>query len=260
MTGATLSHLDVAVEAARAAARVAVDYWRRPLAVTAKGYRDVVTEADFAAQDAAVSVIQSRFPAAAILGEENLTPAGAAETLWVIDPIDGTSNYSRHVPIFCVSVGVVQGGRPAAGAVYDPLRDYLFTAARGLGAKLNGSPIHVSEVNDVGEAILGVDWAREPAVRARALAWVGRLASECRTVRAIGSAALAMCYLAAGWIDLYYNLSLKPWDGAATQVILEEAGACATIPLGAAWDYMQPSVFASNGLLHSVFSPLSGNA
>ena len=252
MTGATLSHLDVAVEAARAAARVAVDYWRTPLAITAKGYRDVVTEADFAAQDAAVRVIQSRFPAAAILGEENLTPAGEAETLWVIDPIDGTSNYSRHVPIYCVSVGVVQGERPVAGAVYDPLRDYLFTAERGLGAQLNGSSIHVSQVNDLGEAILGVDWGREPAVRARSLAWLGRLAAECRTVRAIGSAALAMCYLAAGWIDLYFNFSLKPWDGAATQLIIEEAGGRLTTPLGEAWDYTQPSVVASNGRLHAV--------
>lgn len=247
------SYLDVAAEAARAAARTALERYHKPLVITRKGFRDIVTEADFAAQDAAVKVIQSHFPGASILGEENLTPRDEADTLWVIDPIDGTSNYARHFPVFCVSIGVVQHGRPVAGAVYDPLQAHLFTAEPGLGAKLNGSSIHVSDVGALADALLDVDWGHEPDVRRRALGLLDRIATECRTVRAIGSAALGMCYLAAGWIDLYYNLALKPWDGAAAQLILEEAGACVTNPLGGAWDYTQPALFASNGLLHPVF-------
>jgi len=249
----TPSLAEIAVEAAQAAARVALDRFHKPLAVSSKGFRDIVTEADFAAQDAAVHVIRSQFPDAAILGEENLVPAVDSDVVWVIDPIDGTSNYARGLPIFCVSIGVVQDDRPVAGAVYDPLRHHLFTAERGLGACLNGSPIRVSRVSAVADAILGVDWGREPEVRRRAFDLLNRLATECRTVRAIGSAALGMCYVAVGWIDLYFNFAIKPWDCAATQVIMEEAGARLTTPLGAAWGYTQPAVFASNGLLHHAF-------
>ncbi len=245
--------LKIAIEAARAAGRIALDSYHKTLVITVKGPRDIVTEADFAAQDAAVSVIRSRFPDAAILGEENLTPREESDTVWVIDPIDGTVNYARRFPIFCVSIGVVQHGRPIAGAVYDPLRDHLFTARRGLGAQLNESPIHVSSVGDLSHAILGLDWGHEPDVRRRALDLLDRIATECRTARAIGSAALGMCYLAAGWIDLFFNLALKPWDGAAGQVILEEAGARMTTPNGQAWDYTQPAALISNGLLHSAF-------
>ncbi len=245
--------LRTAIEAARAAARVALDRQRAPLAVTAKGFRDIVTEADFAAQDAAVAAIRLRFPSAAILGEEGLNPESAADTLWVIDPIDGTTNYARRFPVFCVSIGVVHGGRPIAGVVYDPLRDHLFTAERGRGAWLNGAPIRVSDMRALPDAILALDWGQSHDERRRALALLAAIARECRSVRAIGSAALAMCYLAAGWIDLFFNLSLKPWDGAATQVIIEEAGGRITTPRGEAWDYTQPSALASNGHLHFVF-------
>jgi myo-inositol-1(or 4)-monophosphatase len=244
-----------AAEATRAAARVALDRFDKPLAITAKGFRDIVTEADFAAQDAAVAAIRWRFPDAAILGEENLAPPDDADTVWVIDPIDGTTNYARSIPFFCVAIGMVRHGRPIAGAVYDPLRDHLFTAERSRGAFLNGRPIHVSAVSDVSDAILALDWGAQPEVRRRSVALLERISAECRTLRAVGSAALAMCYLAAGWIDLYFNLALKPWDGAATQVIIEEAGGRITNPLGQAWDYTQPAALASNGLLHSVFDP-----
>ena len=253
MKDRTPSYLEIAVEAAQAATRVAVDGLNRPLAVSRKGFRDIVTEADFAAQDAAVKVIHTQWPDAAVLGEENLTPEGEADTVWVIDPIDGTTNYARHLPIFCVSIGVVQHGQPIVGVVYDPLHDHLFTAERGLGANLNRSSIHVSTIHTIGDAILGLDWGRQPDVRQRAVALLDRISTRCGTVRAIGSAALAMCYLAAGWIDLYYNLSLKPWDGAATQIIVSEAGGCITNPQGGSWDYTQPAVFASNGLIHSEF-------
>jgi len=245
--------LHTAIEAARAAARVALDRQRAPLAVTAKGFRDIVTEADFAAQDAAVAAIRSGFPSAAILGEEGLSPESTADTLWVIDPIDGTTNYARRFPVFCVSIGVVQGGRPIAGAVYDPMRDHLFTAERGRGAQLNGAPVRVSDVRALPDAMLALDWGQSHDERRRALALLEAIARECRSVRAIGSAALAMCYLAAGWVDLFFNLSLKPWDGAATQVILEEAGGRITTPRGETWDYTQPSALASNGHLHFVF-------
>ncbi len=245
--------LHATIQAARAAARVSLDRFGKPLLVTDKGFRDLVTEADVAAQEAAVAAIRTRFPGAAILGEENLTPPDGAETVWVIDPIDGTANYARHFPVFCVSIAVVQRGAPIVGVVYDPLRDHLFAAERGRGAWLNGSPIRVSDVRELPEAILALDWGRALDKRRQSFDLLARIAAECRTVRAIGSAALAMCYLAAGWVDLFFNLALKPWDGAAGQVVIEEAGGRITTPRGEAWEYTQPAALASNGHLHFVF-------
>jgi len=245
--------LAAAADAARAAARVALDRFNRPRVVTSKGFRDIVTDADVAAQNAAVATILARFPDAAILGEENLAPPGGADTLWVIDPIDGTTNYARQFPTFAVSIGVAQRGQPVAGVVYDPVRDHLFAAEAGLGATLNGAPIHVSNVRALPDAILAVDWGQSPEDRRRTLTLLNAIATECRTVRAIGSATLAMCYLAAGWVDLFFNLALKPWDGAATQLIVTEAGGRVTNPQGGAWDYTQPAALASNGHLHFVF-------
>ena len=245
--------LTVAIDAARSAARVALERFDRPQIVTHKGFRDIVTEADIAAQNAAVAMILARFPEAAILGEEDLAPSTRADTVWVIDPIDGTTNYARQFPTFAVSIGVTQRGQPVAGAVYDPLRNHLFEAEAGRGATLNGAPIHVSEVQALPEAILAFDWGRSPEDRRRALTLVHAIVSECRTARAIGSAALAMCYLAAGWVDLFFNLVLKPWDGAAAQLIIAEAGGRMTNLQGETWDYTQPAAFASNGYLHFVF-------
>lgn len=245
--------LETAIDAARAAARSVRDSYHKPMTVRIKGFRDIVTEVDFTAQDVAVEAIRSRFPGAAILGEENLSPEFDAERMWIIDPIDGTTNYARGFPIFGISIGVTERGRSLAGVVYDPLHDYLFTAERGRGAMLNGSPIHVSDVRAVSEAIVALDWCPSPEDRLRTLALLNRLAVECRTVRAVGSAALAMCYLAAGWIDLFFNLALKPWDGAAAQVIVEEAGGRITAPDGRAWNYDAPSALASNGHLHFIY-------
>jgi myo-inositol-1(or 4)-monophosphatase len=245
--------LTAAIEAARAAARVALEAFRKPLAVRSKGFRDVVTEADFAAQDAAVARIRSQFPDAAILGEENLDPHRDAEVLWVIDPIDGTTNFARGFPFFCVSIGIIQSGRPIAGVVYDPLRDHLFSAERGRGARLNGASIRVSEIRELADAILALDWGQSPELRHRTLEYLVPIATECRTVRAVGAAARGLCYLAAGWIDLFYNLALKPWDGAAAQIIVEEAGGRVTTLSGEAWAYDRPSALASNGHLHFVF-------
>ncbi|HEY4690832.1 MAG TPA: inositol monophosphatase family protein [Anaerolineae bacterium] len=256
----TPSLLSTAVQGARAAGAVALDRFHTPVTISEKGFRDIVTEVDVLAQDAAVAAIRARFPDAAILGEENLQPPPDAETLWIVDPIDGTTNYARHFPCFSVSIGVVERERPIIGVIYDPLRDHLFTAERGRGAHWNGSPIRVSTVNRLQDAILALDWGRSADVRDQSLALLYSIAAECRSVRAIGSAALGMCYLAAGWVDLWFNLALKPWDGAAGQVIVEEAGGRITTPDREAWNYTRPGALASNGLLHSAFDRCSVRA
>jgi myo-inositol-1(or 4)-monophosphatase len=257
-TASPSPELRTAIRAAREAARVALERLDKPQSVTVKGFRDIMTEADVAAQDAAVSRIRAQYPDIPILAEENLTPQHIADAVWVIDPLDGTTNYARRFPVFCSSVGLVYKGRPIVGAIYDPLHDHLFVAERGQGARLNGSPIYASDTDALADAILALDWGHAPAIREKSINMLLRIAEECRSVRAIGSAALAMCYLAAGWIDLFYNLSLKPWDGAAAQVIMEEAGARVTTLRGETWDYTQADALASNGELHFIFDELTG--
>lgn len=250
--------LRTAIRAARDAAQAAIERLDKPQSITVKGFRDIVTEADVAAQDAAMARISAQYPGIPILAEENLRPKHIGDAVWVIDPIDGTTNYARGFPMFCSSVGLVYKGQPIVGAIYAPMLDQLFVAERGQGARLNGAPIYVSDTDVLAESILALDWGHDPAEREKSIGMLLRIAEECRSVRAIGSAALAMCYLAAGWIDLFYNLSLKEWDGAAAQVIMEEAGARVTTLKGETWDYTQPDALASNGELHFIFEELTG--
>jgi myo-inositol-1(or 4)-monophosphatase len=216
--------LDFATLIARAAGSLLRERYLQPREIHAKGWRDIYTDADLAAQETIVDLIRSHDPHAAILAEEGLAPPDGASAIWVIDPLDGTTNYVRHIPTFSTSVGFVRDGQPIIGAIYDPLHDDLFAAETDGGATLNGQPIQASNVADIAEAIIGLDWGRGVEARRIELDWIGRAGMQCRTVRAIGSAALGLCYLAAGWIDVYYHGALYPWDSAAGQIIAQEAG------------------------------------
>ena len=232
--------LEFTLGIARAGGHVLRERYGQPREIYAKGWRDFYTDADLAAQDLIVERILARDPHAAILSEEGLRPPPEAAACWVIDPLDGTTNYSRRVGWFAVSIAYVEQGRPIAGVVYDPLRDQVFAAERQRGAWLNTERIRVATTTAIAEAIIGLDWSREEQSRRVALNWLSRAGQECRTIRAIGSAALAMCYLAAGQLDVYFHGALKPWDGAAGQVIAEEAGARLFNFRGDAWTYTEP--------------------
>ncbi len=236
--------LDFTIAMAREAGGILRDKYTQPREIHAKGWRDFYTDADLAAQAAIVDRIQTRDPQAAILAEENIQPPTGATSIWVIDPLDGTTNYSRHIPVFSVSIALVQAGRPVVGVIYDPLSEDLFAAEADRGATLNGQPIHVSAVNDIADAVIGLDWGRGEEARTRELEWLRRTGLQSRTIRAIGSAALGMCYLAAGWIDVYYHGALMPWDGAAGQIIIEEAGGRILNHHGQPWNYVEPDCIA----------------
>ncbi len=238
--------LDFTIELARMAGGILHEMYLRPREIHAKGLRDFYTDADLAAQAAIVERIRSREPQAAILAEENIQPPAGATSIWVIDPLDGTTNYSRHIPVFSVSIALVRDGRPVLGVIYDPLQDDLFAAEADRGATLNGQPMHVSTASDISEAVIGLDWGRGEEARARELAWLRRTGLQSRTIRAIGSAALGMCYLAAGWIDVYYHGALMPWDGAAGQIIIEEAGGVLLNHQRQPWNYVEPDCIACN--------------
>jgi myo-inositol-1(or 4)-monophosphatase len=261
--------LQTAERTAVSAGKLAREKWAQPMAVTSKGFRDVVTETDFAAQALITDAILAQFPTHGFLTEEedsSLPQTG--EVIWIIDPIDGTINFSRMLPEFCVSVAAIRGGAPIAdllaqpevlaGAIYDPMRGELFSGAAGLGAtmQIDGGekrPLSVSAVTTLESALLTHDWSHEVAGRQTVLDVLGGLAHHVFSTRSFGSAALALAWLAAGRSDLYFNYSLKPWDVAAAQVLFAEAGGTISngdgSPLRLSVDGM--SILASNGRLHS---------
>jgi myo-inositol-1(or 4)-monophosphatase len=254
--------LNTAIDAAQAAGEVLLERLPHERTVTYKGPRDIVTDADLEAQRTIAALIAARFPDHALLDEEgpHLSQADLRSTrpLWIIDPLDGTSNYSRRLPGFSVSVAVAEAGQVLAGVTYDPLRQETFCAERGQGAFLRQGraapqPLRVSGTRELAQAIAGLDWARDPTIRARVLTSLGRVGAACRTVRALGSAALGVAYVAAGRLDVYYHLSVQPWDAAAGWLLVSEAGGRVTSPGGRPWSLEQRALAASNGPLHAAF-------
>jgi myo-inositol-1(or 4)-monophosphatase len=249
--------LETAAQGARAAGRMLVQRLPAPREVRAKGPRDIVTDADLAAEEIITRTIRARFPDHALLMEEKGASNGDAPYVWVVDPLDGTTNYSRRLPIFSVSIGLVHQGELEVGVVYDPLGDHLFAARRGQGATLNGNPLRVSTVDQVGDAVVGLDWARAHRDRREILARLIRIAPDCGTVRGLGSAALGLCYVAAGWIDAYFNVGLKAWDMAAGLLLIQEAGGRVTDLAGNAWQPWRQHKLVSNGHLHQALLELT---
>lgn len=230
----------------------------QPRELISKGYRDLVTDADFAAQKLITDLIRQRFPKHAFLVEEkdpSLPRAGSVQ--WVIDPVDGTSNYSRQQPNFSVSIGVAVSGESVVGVIYDPMRDEMFSAVAGQGSRLNGHAIQVSSEEALASAIIAVDWSRTYELRQAMLTALTGFAHEVKTIRAIGSAALALAWIAAGRLDGYLNFGLFPWDVAAGSLLIREAGGVMTDDTG------RPLVLegalrsaASNGRIHARFLEL----
>ena len=242
--------LDTAIEAAHAAGHEIVQRLPQERDVHSKGFRNIVTDADLAAQEKLAAIIHSRFLQHGILSEEGLKPGKDADTIWVVDPLDGTSNYVHRLPSFSVSIGVVRGNELMAGVVYDPMRDHLFCAERGAGATLNGERLHVSQTNELNEALVALDFAREPALRAEQMAAMVNCSRHIHTFRSTGSAALSLCYVAAGWLDAYFHFMLSPWDCAAGGLIVAEAGGRLSDFDGHPWRYTSSRCVATNGILH----------
>jgi myo-inositol-1(or 4)-monophosphatase len=242
--------LNTAVEAARAAGEILIERLSAEREVHVKGLRDIVTDADLAAEEVIIQAIRMRYPGHALLTEEGGESVGKAPYVWVVDPLDGTTNYSRKFPSFSVSIGLVYEGKLEVGVVYDPLNRHLFATQRGHGATLNGRPLRVSRVDQVGQSVVALDWAHAQDERQEILARLGRVAPVCGTLRAFGSAALGLCYVGAGWLDAYFHIGLKPWDMAAGLLLIEEAGGCVTDIQGQPWRPWNQRVLVSNGHLH----------
>ena len=231
--------------------------WSHPRTLTRIGFRDLVTDADFAAQTLITQRILAAYPTHGFLAEEDdPTLPTAGDIRWVVDPVDGTSNYSRQLGSYCVSLAAMQGERALVGAIYDPQRDELFTAVVGRGAHNNGQPLAVSAVDTLAETILALDWAHGRDQRQATLDHIARLGPHVRTIRALGTAALALAWVAAGRLDAYFNVSLQPWDCAAGQLLIREAGGQVTNAHGRPWQIQDPFCLASNGRVHPALLPL----
>lgn len=217
--------LETAEAAARKAGALLREQWQQPRRLEKKGFRDWVTDADYASQQIMIDFIQRRHPDHGFQAEEaddELPTTG--DVIWLVDPVDGTTNFSRQQPNFSITLAAVAADHVQAGVVYDPIRDEMFSAAVGGGSALNGQEIAVSDVGALERSIVALDWAHAPEQRQKTLDALRRFAHEVRTIRAIGSAALALAWVAAGRLDAYLNPGLQPWDLAAGALLIQEAG------------------------------------
>ena len=239
----------VATDAALEGGRVLLGFLDSGVEVSAKGPRNLVTEADLAAERTIIETIRRHFPHDSILAEESGVH-GAGERQWVIDPLDGTTNYSHRYPFFSVSVAYRVGGRVQAGVVYDPVARELFSASRGGGARLNDKPIRVSGATELRHGFLATGFSYDYGEMETNLGLFARISRKVQAVRRDGSAALDLCYVACGRFDGYWELSLSPWDMAAGWLVVTEAGGRVTNLDGSRFQLEERTVLASNGRIH----------
>ena len=228
--------LQTALTAANQAGVVLKKAWQGTHNIRFKSPRNIVTDTDLQVEDIVLSYLHAAFPDHAFTSEEAGADEVSAQVRWFVDPLDGTTNFSRDNPNFCVSLAAVENGQPVVGVILDPLRDHVFAAHVHGGATLNGKPIHVSDVTEVYKAIISFDTPRHPVARQQIMAYIQKLMKRVRTVRGLGSAALNMAYIAAGWADCYLALNMSPWDQMAAVLLIKEAGGVVTTISGQAWD------------------------
>jgi len=241
--------LNTAVQAALAAGAIQRERFGASHDIRFKGEADLVTEVDLACENAVKNVILEKWPHHALLGEEGGVN-GSGDFLWIVDPLDGTTNYTHNYPHFCASVALQERGRVIVGAVYDPMRDELFTAKHGAGAFLNGKPIHPSNCSKLEQAMLVTGFPYDLDRRMKALPQFGAMLQRVQAIRRDGSAALNLCYVAAGRFDGFWEISLHAWDIAAGRLIIEEAGGKITGMDGNPTSIYSEQIVASNCLLH----------
>jgi len=219
--------LNVAVMAARRAGSTLIKKMNNleKLNVELKGHNDYVSDADHAAEKAVINCILKHYPDHAIHAEESGVQ-GESDTVWIIDPLDGTTNYLHSFPVFAVSIGVQVNGRMEHAVVYDPLRQELFTASRGQGAMLEGRRIRVSKRMQLDQALVGTGFPFRQADKEIEpyLNMLGKVVRNTEGVRRPGAAALDLCYVAAGRLDAFWETGLAPWDLAAGSLIIRESG------------------------------------
>lgn len=249
------SLLPQTIAAVQEAGQVLMEYWHAPREIRRKGRIDLVTTADLAVEIILKQRLADILPEASIMAEESVSAEDLARPLvgptWIIDPLDGTTNFAHGFPFVAISVALWDQGQVHLGIVHIPVLGELFQASLGGGAQLNGSPVSVSRTSDVENALVATGFPY--SVRdhlAPILAWMETMLARTQGVRRAGSAAIDLAYTAAGRFDAFYEIQLKPWDTAAGWLLVSEAGGRVTRMDKGLFDPRAPSILATNGLIH----------
>ena len=244
--------ISVAWNAASTAGALIFDHWQRPKEIAYKGAIDLVTSVDRESERIIVDTLQRAFPDHSILAEEETDRRKSRSPyLWLVDPLDGTTNFAHSYPQFCVSIALQYESEILLGLVYDPIRDECFKAIRGQGATLNGKTIKTSMIDELDKSLLATGFPYDRRDFADFyLAYFKAFMTRCQGIRRSGSAALDLCYLASGRLDGFWELKLKPWDIAAGSLIVREAGGMLSNFLGNPFTIWGQETLASNRLIH----------
>ena len=243
--------LEVAIAAAKAAGRIQLRNLSRRLRIRTKGsYTNLVTDVDLRCEQRIVAEIETHFPGHGIHAEEGARRDTSSPYRWIIDPLDGTTNYAHGYPVFCTSIALEHRGEMIVGAVYDATRRELFTAEKGKGARLNGKPIAPSQISELPNALLVTGFPYDFPKSRENLDHFTNFSLSAQAVRRDGSAALNLCYTAMGRFDGFWEYGLAPWDLAAGSLILKEAGGRITLASGRRFSIYRGNVLASNGSIH----------
>jgi myo-inositol-1(or 4)-monophosphatase len=243
--------IEFAIGIARESGHLLRDRLGTHLEVTHKGIIDLVTDVDLASEQLIREAIATHYPRHQVLAEESGLCESSSDYRWIVDPLDGTTNFAHGFPVFAVSIALEYRGEILLGVVYDPTRDELFAAERGGGAAMNNRPIRVSSTTDLSRSLLSTGFPYD--IRTSKLTnldnW-SNFALTAQALRRTGAAAIDLCYVACGRFDGFWELTLSPWDTAAVALIAAEAGGRMTDLTGAAFSVYKPDVIASNGLIH----------
>jgi len=250
-------HLEVAVSAAREAGRIQLGSFHDEHTVEFKGETDLVTEVDRACELAIVQILRDAFQDHDFLLEESAGTTRGSTFKWIVDPLDGTTNYAHRYPHFCCSIALEQAGETVLGVVLDPYRDEMFSAVRGESALLNGKPIRVSDETELVRCLLTTGFPYDiRTAQENNLDRFAKVILQAQAVRRSGSAALDLCYLASGRLDGYWILRLAPWDVAAGILMVEEAGGTVTDLKGGKNKSGPEGLVASNGKIQQTLQRL----
>ncbi|MDD3419863.1 MAG: inositol monophosphatase family protein [Candidatus Gastranaerophilales bacterium] len=245
--------LKTAIKAAKEAGKIQLEYMHKKLDIQTKASEfDLVTQADKIAEAKIIDIISKKFPTHSFLAEESGQATKESEYLWVIDPIDGTVNYTHRFPQFCCSIGLYKDGKPYLGVVYDPCKKELFRAIKNQGAFLNDKKISTSNTDSLTRSLLATGFpALKDELLERNLNYFKQFLGKCQAIRRPGSAALDLCYVACGRLDGFWELGLSPWDTAAGALIVEEAGGQVTNLNTEDFDFNIKGIIATNTLIHA---------
>ncbi|MCH7818621.1 MAG: inositol monophosphatase [Candidatus Marinimicrobia bacterium] len=247
----SLEHLEIARIAAREGGKILLSKLGNAGKLDFKGKINLVTDTDRESEEVILEFLSKNSPGVHITSEENEESHGSADERWIVDPLDGTTNFTHSLPGFTVSIAYENDGVIQSGVVYDPYNKEEFTAAIGNGAKLNDEPITVSEVNKLKYALVATGFPYESeGILDIVVESVREMLTSAQGLRRLGTASLDCCYTAMGRFDLYYEFTLEPWDIAAGSLILQEAGGKITSPFGDPFDLETGNILISNGFIH----------